>query len=71
MAIEPIVVESWSVTDTTAGVVTRKVAVADPPDTIEANPIHGAGGAARLGYAGALVAGIHTYGWANAAVLEL
>ena len=52
-------------------VVTRKVAIADPPDTIEANPIHGAVGAARLGYAGALVAGIHTYGWATAAVLDL
>ena len=43
-----------------------KVAVPDPPETIEANPIHGAAGAAAAGYAGALVAGVHTYGWATA-----
>jgi acyl dehydratase len=50
--------------------VRRRVAIPDPPETIEANPIHGADGAAAAGYAGALVAGVHTYGWATAAVLD-
>ena len=50
--------------------VSIKIAVPDPPETIEANPIHGAAGAAAAGYAGALVAGVHTYGWATAAVLD-
>jgi hypothetical protein len=50
--------------------VARRIAVPDPPETIEANPIHGAEGAAAAGYAGALVAGVHTYGWATAAVLD-
>jgi acyl dehydratase len=49
---------------------TRRVAIADPPESIEANPIHGAEGAVAAGYAGALVAGIHTYGWASEAILE-
>jgi acyl dehydratase len=44
--------------------------MADPPETSEANPIHGAEGAAAAGYAGALVAGIHTYGWTCTAILE-
>jgi acyl dehydratase len=50
--------------------VSTHIAVPDPPETIEANPIHGAAGAAAAGYAGALVAGVHTYGWATAAVLD-
>ena len=57
-------------TDTARTYVTTKVAVPDPPETIEANPIHGSAGAAAAGYAGALVAGVHTYGWATAAVLD-
>ncbi|MFN0089693.1 MAG: MaoC/PaaZ C-terminal domain-containing protein [Acidimicrobiales bacterium] len=52
-------------------VVTTKTAIHDPPESYEANPIHSAQGAAAAGYAGALVAGIHTYGWAANAVIEL
>jgi hypothetical protein len=50
--------------------VSTRIAIPDPPETIDANPIHGADGAAAAGYAGALVAGVHTYGWATAAVLD-
>ena len=56
---------------TSARLVTTKVAIPDPAETTAANPIHGAQGAAAAGYAGALVAGIHTYGWASTAVVGL
>ncbi|MGF1596502.1 MAG: hypothetical protein ACFCVK_06155 [Acidimicrobiales bacterium] len=42
----------------------RRVATADPPPTGIANPIHDDEGADGAGYAGALVAGVRTYGWA-------
>lgn len=50
--------------------VTRSiVALAEPPEVAEANPIHGDEVAARVGYDGALVSGVHTYGWATEAVV--
>lgn len=55
---------------TSSQVVTRKIAIHDPPESYEANPIHSAEGAASAGYDGALVAGIHTYGWASAAIVS-
>ena len=57
--------------NTSNRLVTTKVAIPDPAETAEANPIHGAQGAAAAGYAGALVAGIHTYGWASIAIVGL
>lgn len=50
-------------------VTSRRVALADPDEVVEANPVHGAAGAVALGYRDALVAGIHTYGWATEAVI--
>ena len=46
-----------------------KVALPDPPEVVNANPIHDekAGG---YGYAGPIVAGIHTYGWMVPAILD-
>lgn len=49
---------------------TTKIALIDPPDTWAGNPIHSPEGAAAAGFGGALVAGIHLYGWACAAVLQ-
>jgi acyl dehydratase len=49
--------------------VARHVATADPAETVAANPIHGADAARSAGYADALVAGIHVYGWATEAIL--
>jgi hypothetical protein len=46
------------------------VATPDPPPVGVANPIHAADGASRAGYAGALVAGVRTYGWVAEAVIE-
>jgi hypothetical protein len=46
------------------------VATADPPPVGVPNPIHAADGASRAGYAGALVAGVRTYGWVAEAVVE-
>ncbi len=40
------------------------VATPDPPPQGVPNPIHDAEGADAAGYAGALVAGVRTYGWA-------
>lgn len=57
--------------NTSARLVTTKIAIPDPAETTEANPIHGAEGAAAAGYAGALVAGVHTYGWASSALVGL
>lgn len=48
----------------------RHVAIPDPPETISGNPIHGPEAARAAGYADALVAGIHVYGWACDAVLR-
>ena len=39
-----------------------RLAVADPPEVSAANPIHDES-AVSYGYAGGIVAGIHTYGW--------
>jgi hypothetical protein len=46
-------------------------ATADPPPVGIPNPIHDADGAGGAGYAGALVAGVRTYGWVVEAVVEL
>src|SRR6476659_5956552 len=52
--------------------VTRSVtATPDPPPVGIANPIHAADGASSAGYAGALVAGVRTYGWVAEAVIEV
>jgi hypothetical protein len=52
--------------------VTRTVvATADPPPVGIPNPIHAADGASTAGYAGALVAGVRTYGWVAEAVVEV
>ncbi len=45
------------------------VAVPDPAEVAAANPIHD-DKATGYGYAGAIVAGIHTYGWMVPAILE-
>jgi hypothetical protein len=51
---------------------TRSVtATADPPPVGIPNPIHAETGASSAGYAGALVAGVRTYGWVAEAVLEV
>ncbi len=42
----------------------RRTATPDPPPKGIPNPIHDAEGADGAGYAGALVAGVRTYGWA-------
>jgi hypothetical protein len=53
------------------GPVIRAVtATADPPPVGIANPIHAEDGANSAGYAGALVAGVRTYGWLTEAVIE-
>ena len=52
--------------------VTRSVtATPDPPPVGIANPIHAEAGASTAGYAGALVAGVRTYGWVAEAVVEV
>jgi hypothetical protein len=43
----------------------------DPESTGVHNPIHDADGAGAAGYAGALVAGVRTYGWAAATLTEV
>ena len=51
--------------------VTRTVtATPDPPSVGIPNPIHAEDGASGAGYAGALVAGVRTYGWVTEAVVE-
>ena len=54
-----------------ASVETHFVALPDPPETSEGNAIHSEEGARAAGFPGALVAGIHTYGWATTAIVEL
>lgn len=49
---------------------TEFVAIEDPPEIQRANPIH-AEGAAAYGYDRPIVAGLSSYGWAMAAVIEL
>jgi acyl dehydratase len=52
--------------------VTRSVtATPDPPPVGIPNPIHAEAGASTAGYAGALVAGVRTYGWVAEAVVEV
>jgi len=46
-------------------------ATPDPPPVGIANPIHAEDGASSAGYAGALVAGVRTYGWVAEAVVEV
>ena len=45
------------------------VALPEPPEVAEGNPIHGDEIAAQVGYDAALVSGVHTYGWATDAVV--
>ncbi|MDH4146188.1 MAG: MaoC/PaaZ C-terminal domain-containing protein, partial [Acidimicrobiia bacterium] len=49
---------------------TTFVALSEPPEVAAGNPIHGDEVAAQVGYQGALVSGVHTYGWATEAVIE-
>lgn len=46
-----------------------RIAVADPAEVSAANPIHDES-ATSYGYAGGIVAGIHTYGWMVPAILD-
>ena len=47
----------------------ERIAVEDPAEVAAANPIHDEK-ATGYGYAGAIVAGIHTYGWMVPAILD-
>src|SRR4051794_2579482 len=47
------------------------VATPDPPPVGIPNPIHDEDGASRAGYAGALVAGVRTYGWVAEVVADV
>lgn len=54
-----------------AHIVTRSViATPDPPPVGIPNPIHAEDGAGDAGYAGALVAGVRTYGWVAEVVVD-
>jgi hypothetical protein len=53
-----------------AAVTTAVVAIEDPPEIQQANPIH-AEGAKAYGYDRPIVAGLSSYGWAMASVIEL
>jgi hypothetical protein len=53
-----------------AEAVTELVAIDDPPEIQKANPIHGAG-ATGYGYERPIVAGLSSYGWAAAAIIEV
>jgi hypothetical protein len=52
-------------------VIRRVTATPDPPPVGIPNPIHAEDGACSAGYAGALVAGVRTYGWVAEAVVEV
>ena len=52
-------------------VIRSVTATADPPPVGIPNPIHAEDGASGAGYAGALVAGVRTYGWVAEAVIEV
>src|SRR3954453_10023304 len=54
-----------------AALVRSVMATPDPPPVGIANPIHDADGAHGAGYAGALVAGVRTYGWVAEAVIDV
>src|SRR3954454_8521206 len=51
-------------------VIRSVIAPPDPAPVGIANPIHAEDGASGAGYAGALVAGVRTYGWVAEAVIE-
>src|SRR3954470_19236531 len=51
-------------------VIRSVIATPDPAPVGIANPIHAEDGASGAGYAGALVAGVRTYGWVAEAVIE-
>jgi hypothetical protein len=51
-------------------VIRSVTATPDPPPVGIPNPIHAEDGASSAGYAGALVAGVRTYGWVAEAVIE-
>lgn len=53
-----------------SSVTTESVAVEDPPEIQAANPIHSAG-ASAYGYDRPIVAGLASYGWAAASMIEL
>ena len=55
---------------TTEPVIRQVTATPDPPPVGIPNPIHAEDGASGAGYAGALVAGVRTYGWVAEAVIE-
>lgn len=55
---------------TTEPVIRHVTATPDPPPVGIPNPIHAEDGASGAGYAGALVAGVRTYGWVAEAVIE-
>ena len=57
-------------TPTTEPVIRHVTATPDPPPVGIPNPIHAEDGASGAGYAGALVAGVRTYGWVAEAVIE-
>lgn len=57
-------------TDRPTTATTRFVAIEDPPEIRRANPIH-AEGATAYGYERAIVAGLSSYGWAAAALVEV
>jgi hypothetical protein len=52
-------------------VIQSVTATPDPTPVGIANPIHAVDGASSAGYAGALVAGVRTYGWVAEAVLDV
>jgi hypothetical protein len=52
-------------------VIRSVTATSDPPPIGIPNPIHAEDGASSAGYAGALVAGVRTYGWVAEAVVEV
>ena len=53
-----------------SSIIDHVVATPDPPPRGVPNPIHDADGAAAAGYAGALVAGVRTYGWAVQSIVR-
>jgi hypothetical protein len=55
---------------TTTSATTEFVAISDPPEIQRANPIHAAG-ATAYGYDRPIVAGLSSYGWASAAIIEV
>ncbi len=54
-----------------AALIRSVTATPDPPASGIANPIHAPEGASDAGYAGALVAGVRTYGWVAESVVEV